>query len=77
MEARPVFEHCFTNWNISHDCAALAILEKRFGDSDLKDIFIESQIVALLRPPVVSLMESIITVPSLASSDDYVDVQSS
>jgi len=27
-------------------CVALAILEKRFGDSGLKDIFIESQIVA-------------------------------
>ena len=46
MEARPVFEHCFANWNISHDLRSIAILGKRFGDSGLTDIFIESQIVA-------------------------------
>ena len=39
MEARSVFEHCFANWNIAHSLRCIGYL-------GLKDIFIESQIVA-------------------------------
>ena len=48
MEARPVFQHCFANWNISHDLRCIGYPRETIwiGDSGLKDIFIGSQIVA-------------------------------
>ena len=46
MEAKPVFDIVLRMGTFHTICVALSILGKRFGDSGLKDIFIESQIVA-------------------------------